>query len=228
MTTAANNPVPKAGASPSRRTVIFKWGGISVAVVLLLYFMPLVRVLPLASTQRDAPQTAFNAPQFVDGFWPGALMTAAENAVDVVDLRAALRADPAAAARRHGYRLGLSGIAAYLTRGEGRVVSATAEAVDIAVGDSDQVAVRIEIGPVFGNALRDGSGQLDVSRFSNTRDFNDISSEINRRVEEQILPQLQAGAVVGASVHFAGGVELSDSADPAAPLLLVPVVIEFQ
>ena len=87
--------------------------------------------------------------------------------------------------------------------------------------------VIIEIGPVFGNAIRDGSGLLDVSDFANAQDFNAISAEINRRVEEQVFPVLAANATVGATVHFVGGVDVADSEGAPSSLNLVPVIIEF-
>ena len=89
------------------------------------------------------------------------------------------------------------------------------------------MAIIIETGPVFGNAIRDGAGLLNVSDFANAQDFNALSAEINQRVERDVLPLLQANAVVGATVRFVGGVEVSDSAGAPATLVLVPVVIEF-
>lgn len=228
MTTAANSPASdgRAGPRPGRRA-LWKWLGTAVVAGLLVWFVPLVRVVPLDESGQGADPVAFDARSRVDDLWSGGLLEAAEAAVEVEELRAALRSDPAGAAGRFGHRLGLSGSASFLLRGEGRVVELGEEMVGIAVGESDEVAVQIELGPVFGNAIRDGSGLLDVSDFANTREFNDLSAEINRRVEEEVLPKLRAGAVVGAKLRFAGGFELADGSDPAAPLPLVPVFIEF-
>lgn len=80
---------------------------------------------------------------------------------------------------------------------------------------------------MFGNAVRDGSGLLDISDFANVQDFNAISAEINSRVESKVFPLLQANAVVGKVVHFVGATEVADSAGAPSGLQLVPVVIEF-
>lgn len=60
--------------------------------------------------------------------------------------------------------------------------------------------MRLETGPVFGNVLRDGTGLLDVNDFPNSQDFNALSSEINRRVEEQVL--LRSRLVAIGDVQF--------------------------
>jgi len=89
--------------------------------------------------------------------------------------------------------------------------------------DSSSTDVILETGNIFGNAVRDGTRLLNVSDFADSQDFNAISSEINRRIEEQVLPNLRAKAVVGAIVHFAGCAEVADEGTDLHPLLVVPV-----
>jgi predicted lipoprotein len=111
--------------------------------------------------------------------------------------------------------------------GRGQIIAVDNTAVSIALQAGGPAEVRIEIGPVFGNAVRDGSGLLNVSDFANAQEFNALSAEINRRVEEQVLPLLQGQAVIGASIRFAGGVEVSDASGTPSVLALIPVVVEF-
>ena len=144
----------------------------------------------------------FDAAAYMESFWTGPLLESARHAVDAAELLAAFRQDPADAATRYGHRLGLSGNASFFVSGTGRIVAVDEDAVSIALQEGDPAAVVIETGPVFGNAIRDGSGLLDVSDFSNAQDFNAISSEINRRVEEQVFPVLEAQAAVGADRAF--------------------------
>ena len=224
MTTAASKD-PAARRLPAA----VKWGIIAVAAAVLLWCFPLFRVVPLQESRQQTAAAGFDAVAFVDTFWTEDLLPAAAGAVDAAELRAALQADRDAAGEAHGHRLGMSGSVSFLVRGEGRIVGVSDDAVEISLGgDSDAtVDLRVEIGPVFGNAIRDGSGLLDVSAFANTRDFNDLSSEINRRVETQVLPSLQAEAVIGTTVRFAGGVELAEYDDVADPLRLVPITEAF-
>ena len=136
-------------------------------------------------------------------------------------------ADPGAAAERYGRRLGLSGTAAYWVTGQGVIAAADDRVVEIAVEGAGDTGIFIRLGPVFGNAIRDGSALLDVSDFANTRDFNALSVEINRRVEDDVLPALAAGASVDRAVSFTGGVEIAQGDGAPATLEIVPYRVAF-
>jgi predicted lipoprotein len=107
------------------------------------------------------------------------------------------------------------------------VVEASEEAVGLALEPGGPVAVVIELGPVFGNTLRDGCGLLDVNEFPDSRDFNAISAALNRRVEERVLPGLRARAAPGTVVEFAGCVDITDPVRDTAPLRVVPFKVTF-
>lgn len=196
-----------------------------VAVGVFVLFAPLFHVVPLKATRQQTADAAFNAVAFIETFWTGPLHQATSTkAVEATELLAALKADPATA-QRLGHRLGLSSQTAYFVTGRGEISSIADDTIVIALPGGGSAV--IEIGPVFGNAIRDGSGLLDVSDFPNAQDFNALSAEINRRVETDVFPSLQSQAAVGLTVHFVGGVEISDSDSNVTTLNVVPVVIEF-
>lgn len=216
---------------PRRRTHqhrrLVRYGAGTIGLAALFHFVPLFHVVPLEETRQQAATTAFDAAGFVDQLWSGPLSGAADSAVGAATLIDALQHDFENASARYGHRLGLSRHTSYLVSGQGRVVAADDMSVLLTLDDDDRPEIVIDIGPVFGNAVRDGSGLLDVSRFANAQDFNAISAEINLRVEAITLPELQSGAKVGAVVRFAGGIEIPDGAGVPLPLTLVPVVVEF-
>lgn len=217
MTQSAPNRVPR-----------LAWGGaLAAGLAVLTWFVPLFHVLPLEETRQQAQAGAFNADTFVDAFWAGPLAAALEDAVDAGTLLDELGRDFAAAGERYGHRLGLSSRTAFLVSGEGTVVDAGEYRLGISLDDDDSPEVIIEVGPVFGNAIRDGSGQLDVSRFANAQEFNAISETINRRVEAGAMAQLEAGVAPGRRIRFAGGTEVADSGQAPGELLVVPVNIEL-
>ena len=80
---------------------------------------------------------------------------------------------------------------------------------------------------MFGNAIRDGCGLLDVSDFPNSRDFNAISSEINQRVEERVLPVLKENGTVDGEIEFVGCAEVTDPKTDIRPLRVVPFVLRL-
>lgn len=198
-----------------------------IGVSVLIYLVPLFHIVPLEAARRQFAAADFDAAEFVDTFWQGPLLDSTRHAVDAAELLDALKRDFDGTTNRFGHRLGLSGNTSFLVSGQGRIVAVDSTAIAIALHDDGQAELTIETGPMFGNAIRDGSGLLDVSDFANAQDFNALSAEINRRVEEQVLPLLEAGAAIGKTVRFAGGVEIADSAGAPSALVLVPVVIEF-
>lgn len=226
MTTVAKHN-SETGTPPRSLPVGAQFAGAAIVAAVFFWFFPLFRVVPLSDTQQQMETAGFSAEEFVAKFWTGPLQEAAAAAVELTELRQALQADRDAAVATHGHRLGMSGTAAFLVRGEGRIATLSPDTVGIALADDEAVGIVIEIGPVFGNAIRDGSGRLDVSDFSNTREFNDISSIINLRVETEVLPMLQDQAQVEARVQFAGGIELADYDDLTDPLKLVPLSLSF-
>jgi predicted lipoprotein len=143
-------------------------------------------------------------------------------------LSAALRQNPESALAQYGRRLGLSRTHYCLISDTGRVVALSPGTVALAFNSSDPApAVLLESGPIFGNAVRDGTGLLDVSQYPNSQDFNAISSEINQRIERLVLPALRTQAVLGATLRFAGCAEITDLESDSHPLRVVPFLVEF-
>ena len=214
--------------SKPKRTLksrLLLWGGALFGVCLGLYFLPLFRIVPLKEAREQSAAAEFDAVAFVEDFWNEKLLKGGPQSIDANELLAAFNKDRTEATERYGHRLGLSGNASYYVSGDGDITSIDKGTIQITLKDGGLVA--IDTGPLFGNAIRDGSGLLDVSDFPNSQDFNALSSEINRRVEASILPKLKEKAAVGVKVSFHGGVDIADSQTEISPLNLVPVVVEF-
>jgi len=216
---------------PARLTVFtsrrLRWVAGLIGVAVLLYFLPLFRVVSLNESKQQAAAAVFDAADYVDVFWQGPLLDSAASAVDAAELLAAFQQDFADTAERFGHRLGLGGSAFFLVSGQGTILAIDDRVISIALRDGGPAEIIIKLGPVFGNAIRDGSGLLDVSDFANVQDFNAISAEINSRVETQVFPLLEANATVGKLVRFVGATEVADSAGAPSELKLVPLVAEF-
>jgi hypothetical protein len=215
-------------SAPSSKRRLWLRIGFASMILVGLYFAPLFRIVSLEGARQRQTLGAFDFEGFVESFWNDRLVQARAQAVDAGQLLGAMRHDPTAAAHRYGRQLGLSSTSSYWLSGTGRITAVTPAAVAIALDeDTATTDLLIETGPIFGNAIRDGSGMLDVSEFPNSQDFNALSAAINRRVEESVFPALRAGAVVGAQLRFLGAAEVTDPATDLQPLRLIPVLIEF-
>ena len=194
---------------------------------MLLYFLPLFHIVPLgqAEQQGNSKSAEFEPIAFVEGFWNQQLLPSVSKAVEVSKLIAEIKQDRQAARDAHGRSLGLSDTYFYFLSGTGRVVSVEKNTVGLSIDDdSTQVQVLLETGLLFGNAVRDGTGLLDVNDFANSQEFNAISTEINRRIETDVLPELRRKATIGSTIRFAGCAQITNEETDLSPLRVVPFI----
>ena len=86
----------------------------------------------------------------------------------------------------------------------------------------------LQAGLIFGDAVRDGTGLLDASAYSNSQDFNDISAALDHIVETRVIPGLRQQASIGATISFAGCAEVDDESADLKPLKVVPIQTKGQ
>jgi len=197
----------------------------AAAAAAVFWLLPPFRIASLTGARQQAAGAAFDAAAFADKFWRDQLLRPDTPALEAGRLIELLRENPTAAAEL-GRRLGFSRTTSFFIRGAGRIAAVAPDAVSLVLeGDREEVSVVIETGLVFGNAIRDGSGLLDVSSFPNSQDFNAVSGALNRLVEAEVLPALRARATAGLRIGFTGGVDVDDPAR-ALPLRVVPVRLE--
>ncbi|MCS7468630.1 DUF2291 domain-containing protein [Stieleria sp. ICT_E10.1] len=207
-------------------------GTIAAACVVAVWFWPLFQIVPLEQAEQEslaAEAESFDPAAFVEKFWNEQLIPAESRAVDAQKLIAAIQEDHAKARKTRGRSVGLSSTYYYFISGTGRVTRVERNTVALVIRQgADDAEVLLESGPIFGNAVRDATGLLDVNDYANSQDFNRISSEINRRIEAQVLPTLRKVAVVGGTVRFVGCVQITDETTDLSPLRVVPFIAEAQ
>jgi len=198
------------------------------AAVGFFWKYPLFRIVPLAGPgagDTELPATvAFDAAAVAAKIWETDLRAAADRAVELKSFAGFLRENPVEAKKRFAKSTDL-GAAYYFVRGTGRVIAVDRNSVRIALDGPDRAIVALRTGPVFGNAVRDGSGVLDVNAFPGLQEFNALAAELNALVEKKVIPGLREKATVGAEISFAGCAEAPETAGGAdEPILtLVPV-----
>ncbi|MFK7735070.1 MAG: DUF2291 family protein [Pirellulaceae bacterium] len=203
-----------------------------VACFATLWFLPLFHIVPLDESDQKsmaAEAESFDPRAFVEKFWAEQLTPAATRSTDAQTLVAAIETEPEIAAETHGRRVGLSRGYYFFISGTGRVTRVDRNAIALLLHeDAGDAQVLLETGPIFGNAVRDGTGLLDINDFANSQDFNRISAEINQRIEALVLPTLRENAKVGMAVRFVGCVEITDETTDLRPLRVVPFIAEVQ
>jgi predicted lipoprotein len=209
-----------------------RWLGwlIAVAAVAgLCWAFPLFYVVPLKRVAEAKKASGFNAARFAEKFWNEVLLESLDNAVKAEVLLAAIQRAPAKARQVHARQLGLSESYTYFVSGRGRVVTVSDDEIALAISPgATNVEIVLLTGLVFGNAVRDGTGLLDVNDYPNSQDFNDLSAELNKLIEARVLPKLRETAKVGAMIRIAGCAEVVDESADLRPLKLIPIQAEVE
>lgn len=200
-----------------------------VATAGLCWRFPLFRVVPLAQAVREKAAATFNPTEFAAKFWSGQLLKSLEQAVKAETLLPAIQANPAEAKKKFSRSVGVSESYTYFISGKGRVVAVRDDEISLAVTDgATNSEVSLQVGLLFSNAIRDGTGLLNVNDYPNSQDFNAISEALNHLVETRVQPKLREQAKVGAAVAFTGCAEVNDESADLKPLKVVPIRAEIQ
>lgn len=204
------------------------WLAVLVFAALLIAYPPfriVSKSAPKAPSSADGAAAVFEPKAFAEKFWNEQLQPAASQAADAAPVLPAFQKDAAHALKTHAQRVGLGNAAYVFLRGRGRVTAVERSRVLL---DVNGAIIALRTGPVFGNVVRDGCGLLDVNDVPGLTEFNALSAELNRLVEERIQPALKSVAV-GATVRFAGCAEAPESLSANGPLLsFIPVQAEVQ
>jgi predicted lipoprotein len=188
-----------------------------------------VRPIEQGESGTGQGRARFNAAAYVDSIWNAKVLPAAlGQSVDLSTLIAALRSDPAAAARQYGHKQG-EGAACFLVRGRGRVLRIDTASqsgrltLDLPPYDGRSDAA-IQIGPAIrGTALRDALPFIDFAQFVNQLDFADVGNELNSRAVQAALAPVALKELPGKPVSFWGACPqpASDAVPEIVPVKLV-------
>jgi predicted lipoprotein len=206
----------------------FAWLTAVVLLAALTWFFPLFHIMPLEQARQARTAGAFNPEQFAEKFWNDRLLKSLDRAVNADVLLPAIQSDPAAARKKFSRSLGISESYFYFVSGRGRVLGATNDEIAlVATAGATQPEIVLPVGLLFGNAVRDGTGLLDVNDYPNSQDYNGISQALNHIIETRVLPLLRERGKAGATVRFVGCAEITDESTDLKPLRVVPIQAEI-
>ena len=207
-----------------------RWAGWLIAVVVvagLCWFFPLFHIVSLERAAKEKAAATFDPQTFAERFWNEELLKSLDKTVKADALLSAIRTSAAEAKKKFGHSIGVSESYTYFIADSGRVVAASDDEIALAVtpGVTNAEIVLLS-GLLFGNAIRDGTGLLNVNDYPNSQDFNAISEALNHLVETRVQPQLREIAKIGATIRFVGCAEVNDESSDLKPLRVAPVLAE--
>jgi predicted lipoprotein len=203
---------------------------IAIAIVAgICWLFPLFHAVPLKTAAAEKAAATFNPAAFAEKFWDEQLLKSFDKAVKADELLLAIQVNAAEAKKKFARSVGVSESYTYFISGTGRVIAVGDDEISLTVTDgATNAEVSLQTGLLFGNAIRDGTGLLNVNDYPNSQDFNGISEALNHIVETRVLPKLHGRAKVGAKINFTGCAEVDDESTDLKPLKLVPIQAEVQ
>ncbi|HWB27263.1 MAG TPA: DUF2291 domain-containing protein [Chitinophagaceae bacterium] len=198
---------------------------ITIAVLLLVAYNS-VYFKKLDEVKAAQAALTFNAASYAQKFWETKLMPGLGKAVEVDSLIPMLAATPVKAFDNYSHALGIGNIRYFLVHGTGKVTSIDADDISLSITGLNNQPIKIATEYIFGNAVRDATGLININDFSNTMDFNNVSAEINKIIRAKVLPLLK-NVKVGNSIAFTGAVELNKEHLSLAQVEIIPVAINI-
>jgi predicted lipoprotein len=169
----------------------------------------------LENVKEQQEREKFNAVEYARDFWDNRFFGVLDKAVDVKELIELFNTNMDEAIRKYGKAPGISRTYAYLIKGDGKIITIGKGFLELSIREPQtNPDIRIVSGfYIPGNAIRDASGLIDVSEFSDTMKFNEISSEINKIVVKEVIrPFLEENPKVGQTVRFFGATQVTQDA----------------
>lgn len=166
----------------------------------------------------------FNAEKYADNFWNSKLMPATNNAIDISQLTTLLKNDEAKAFEDHSHALGIGNLRYFLIKGTSVVDSVLEDKIVVLINDQ-KLFLATEL--IFGNAVRDATGLININEFVNTMDFNNVSAEINKIIRETVLPSFKGKVKKGDKIEFVGAIELNREHVETKDIEVIPVKIQI-
>jgi len=195
--------------------------------VLLLVAWNSVYFRSLQDVTREMQQQAFNPETVAQEFWDELLQrrNAGADCRLLLDL---FNTDMSQAVEGYAHTVGITSTHYYLLNGRGTVADVTEDGVLVSLGASGRTPeILIATDFIFGNAVRDASGLLDVSDFPSSMEFNSIAAEINKIVLAEVIPTFREAVRAGMAISFTAAAEVHAEEPELQPLRVIPIIVEL-
>ncbi|QJD97921.1 DUF2291 domain-containing protein [Mucilaginibacter robiniae] len=176
-------------------------------------------------SEVKAAGKSFDAASYAHNYLNKVLPSAMTKATAVDNLFMQLHSAPAQAFQQHSHALAIGSTRFFLVKGTGQINNIDENSIGI-VTDTGKLALKIATEYVYGNAVRDASGLVDINAFTNTADLNNVSAEINKSIRQQVIPSFKAQAKKGDHVQFTGALELNQAHLNLDDAEIIPVTIK--
>jgi len=198
---------------------------LTVVIGLLAYKSVYVKKL---SKMTVATDEKFDAVTFSKKLWEERLSAKLGSTVQLATFIKAAQSNPADAFSKYTNAIGIGNYRYALLKVEGIVTDINEDDITLQVKlDDSLMAVKLATEFIYGNAIRDASGLVDVKDFPNTMDLNNISEELNKMVRKTVLPPFKAAVKKGDKILVTGAIEIHKEHIKWNELEIIPVQLQI-
>lgn len=201
--------------------------GIALLILLVLGYNS-VYFKKLSEVKAAVVPGRFDAFHFSQQLWEEQLPAKLDSAVDLNTLLSLLKINKAEAFSKYSNALHIGNTRYFLVKAAGIVTNVNEDEVILQSNKADStVHIQIETEFVYGNAIRDASGLVDIKDFTNATDLNAISEELNKQVRKNVLPPFKSAVKKGSLVEVVGVVEMNQEHVNTKEIEIIPLRIKI-
>jgi len=175
-----------------------------------------------------AGTASFDAAKYAAEFWTKKLPPHTTKAIKIGQLLTLLQTDKDKAFADYSHALGIGNVKYFLVKGSGTVQTVEENQVLVKIeSEREKPEVIVATEYIFGNAVRDASGEIDIDEFTNSMDFNNVSAEINKIIREKVIPPFRSKVKSGDKIDFIGAIELNKEHLSTRSIEIIPVSLKI-
>jgi len=204
---------------------IFKY--LLIALVIGLVGYNSVYFKKLSTVNRTAT-TNFDAVAYAKSLWSEKLPAKLDSAIELTNLIRAVEQNPSNAFTSFSNALGIGNYRYSLVRAAGTATIINEDEILLSIEHADSFLItRLATEYIYGNAVRDASGLVDIKDFTNTTDLNNISEQLNKTIRLEVLPPFKKQVKQGNKIEVVAAVELNKAHINFSDLELIPVRLKI-
>lgn len=180
------------------------------------------------SEVKNSTTENFDAVAYSKKLWDEKLPARLDSAIELTSLVKFIEANPADAFAKYSNAMGIGNYRYSLVKIIGTVAIVNVDDIILQVSHADSLMkIKMATEFVYGNAIRDASGLLDIKDFSNTTDLNNVSEELNKTVRTVVLPSFKKQVKAGDKIEVTGAIQFNKEHISFSDLELIPVRIKI-
>ncbi len=182
---------------------LVKYAVVTIICLLLAYNSVYFKKL----SDVNAANKSFNATEYAQNYLDQKLIPSIGKMPSTDTLLNLIKTNPSATFDKFSHAMDIGNIRYFITKGSG-IITGLDEA-DVYITTPAHQNIRIATEYVFGNALRDAPGIININDFTNSGDLNNVSSELNKIIRSKVLPPFKSSVKKGDQIEYAGAFELN-------------------